>query len=79
MTWIKWWKNKDAVVLLLMVLAVMGIVFVTVYYFNNPLGLVAGAVELVAGGIMIRKQAWKILDAIAEWLERRNDDNEHGC
>lgn len=70
--WIKWWKNKNFIKMLIITLILMGVCFITAYYINNIYGLLLVFIELFIGTIPLRKYKDIIVMQIFDYLENSN-------
>lgn len=63
--WIRWWKYKDVLIFVGLVLFIMVLCFLTVYWQQNLLGLFLVAIEMFILGFPLRKYGKKVLEIIA--------------
>lgn len=66
MTWIKWWKNKDYCLLLLVVLLIMLGSFLSAKFIIYPMNLIIVLLLCALGGYILKKKMTKIIVNILE-------------
>lgn len=65
-TWIKWWKSKDAWIIIISALIAMAIAFCSAYFLYWPWNLIGAIIPCIPAGIIIRKTLIKIINKLSD-------------
>lgn len=60
-TWVKWWKSKDAWIIIIAGLLAMATSFCSAYFLQWPWNLIGVIILCIPAGIIMRKTLIKIL------------------
>jgi hypothetical protein len=75
--WIKWWKDKNMLTIVLTSLLAVISGLLCALYICMPYNLVAVGIICIAGGIIIRKNVSSLLQAFADKMEAKIENQQN--
>ena len=74
-TWIKWWKNKNIVIMMCIMFGAVGLSALFAQILAYPWNLITVILICIPSGITARKLITKEIDKLMERLEQENESN----